>query len=383
MIQGPGEVLHLIRSGRATTRGELVAETGLSRVTVAQRVDALLAAHIIEGAGDAGATGGRRATRFVFNPRACVVVAALDLTSGHIAVVSSHGVVTGRTEVTVNLADGPESALGVLLQEIDELLGREGLDRDRVAAIGLSLPGPIDPLTHRLVEPPIMPGWGGWPVVETVREWLDVPVFVENDADAMAFGEWSMGAGSAHLPLLLVKASEFIGAGIIINGRIYRGFDGGAGDLGHIPVGGDRLCRCGRRGCLATEASGDAILGRLREQGNEVAAVQSLAAMLEVGDPTVGAEIRRAGEVLGRVLGTVVEVLNPARLVVAGTLASPPLVAAIRSAVYSTSQPRATRNLDIRIGALGMDNALVGLAQVALDDLFSIAAVNRRLEVNG
>ncbi|GGM10797.1 ROK family transcriptional regulator [Promicromonospora citrea] len=399
MAAGAGEILQLIRNGRATTRTEVLDATGLSRVTVAQRIDALLAAGIIRAAGDAGATGGRRAERFVFDPRdSLVLVADLELAAparrpaqarpaappdaAALAVVDPHGVLLTRTTLPVDLAAGPDTVLPSLLDGFDVLLAGAGIARTAVGAVALSVPGPVDPHDHRLSDPPLLPGWGGWPVVETVRTRFDVPVHVENDADAAAYGEYTelaAGRSGPPQPFVLVKASGYLGAGLVVDGRIYRGTDGGAGDIGHVDVGGDAVCRCGRRGCLAAEAGGAALLRRLAEAGAEVTSFAEVQALAERGDPLVTAELDRAAGLVGRVLAVLVGVLNPADLVVAGELAVPAVMAGVRAGVYAGAQPRATARLRVRPAVLGPDAVPVGLARVAVDDRFSAAAVDASL----
>ncbi|MFI2361618.1 ROK family protein [Promicromonospora sp. NPDC019610] len=383
MAAGAGEILQLIRSGRATTRIQVLEATGLSRVTVAQRMDALVAAGIVRAAGDAGATGGRRSERFVFDPTdSLVLVAALELDSAVLAVVDPHGLLLARASLAVDLAAGPEAVLPQLLDGFDHLLADAGIKPAAVGGVALSVPGPVDPHDHRLSDPPVLPGWGAWPVVEAVRARFDVPVHLENDADAMAYGEFTeLGAGrdGRPEPFVLVKVSRFLGAGLVIDGRTYRGTDGGAGDIGHVDVGGDAVCRCGRRGCLAAEAGGTALLRRLGEAGSDVGSLAELRALAERGDALVTAELERAAGLIGRVLAVVVGVLNPADLVVAGELAVPAMIAGIRAGVYAGAQPRATARLRIRAAALGPEAVLVGLARVAIDDRFSAEAVDARL----
>lgn len=383
MAAGAGEILQLIRSGRATTRIQVLEATGLSRVTVAQRMDALVAAGIVRAQGDAGATGGRRSERFVFDPAdSLVLVAALELEGGELAVVDPHGTLLARMPLAMDLAAGPELVLPELLDGFDTLLADAGIKPASVGGVALSVPGPVDPHDHRLSDPPVMPGWGAWPVVEAVRARFDVPVHLENDADATAYGEFTELGGERegrHEPFVLVKVSRFLGAGLVIDGRTYRGTDGGAGDIGHVDVGGDAVCRCGRRGCLAAEAGGTALLRRLGEAGSDVGSLAELRALAERGDPLVTAELERAAGLIGRVLAVVVGVLNPADLVVAGELAVPAVIAGIRAGVYAGAQPRATARLRIRAAALGPDAVLVGLGRVAVDDRFSAAAVDARL----
>ncbi|MFI8527498.1 ROK family protein [Promicromonospora sukumoe] len=383
MTAGAGEILQLIRSGRATTRIQVLEATGLSRVTVAQRMDALLAAGIVRTAGDAGATGGRRSERFVFDPAdSLVLVAALELDAAELAVVDPHGALLARMPLALDLAAGPETVLPELLDGFDTLLGDAGIKPASVGGVALSVPGPVDPHDHRLSDPPVMPGWGAWPVVETVRARFDVPVHLENDADATAYGEFTeLGGGrdGRPEPFVLVKVSRFLGAGLVIDGRTYRGTDGGAGDIGHVDVGGDAVCRCGRRGCLAAEAGGTALLRRLGEAGSDVGSLAELRALAERGDALVTAELERAAGLIGGVLAVVVGVLNPADLVVAGELAVPAMIAGIRAGVYAGAQPRATARLRIRAATLGPEAVLVGLARVAVDDRFSAEAVDARL----
>lgn len=400
MAAGAGEILQLVRSGRATTRTQVLEATGLSRVTVAQRIDALVAAGIIRAEGDAGATGGRRAERFVFDPAdSLVLVAALDLGDGpgsvtrrdraaqqpaamELAVVDPHGTLLARAPLEADLAAGPDAVVPRLLDGFEALLARAGITASAVGAVALSVPGPVDPHDHRLSDPPVMPGWGGWPVVEAVRERFDVPVHLENDADAMAYGEFSeldARADGRPQPFVLVKVSGFLGAGLVIDGRIYRGTDGGAGDIGHVDVGGEAVCRCGRRGCLAAEAGGAALLQRLAAAGSDVGSLTELRARAESGDPLVTAELDRSAGLVGRVLAVMIGVLNPADLVVAGELAVPTMIAGIRAGVYAGAQPRATARLRIRPAVLGPDAVLIGLARVAVDDRFSAEAVDARL----
>ncbi|PUB28946.1 putative NBD/HSP70 family sugar kinase [Promicromonospora sp. AC04] len=418
MAAGAGEILQLIRSGRATTRTQVLEATGLSRVTVAQRMDALVAAGIVRAAGSAGATGGRRSERFVFDPAdSLVLVAALELgepvpdaaaqrgpqarpsdaasdsaplrgsqahssDAAELAVVDPHGALLARMPLAVDVAAGPGVVVPQLLDAFDELLADAGIKPAAVGGVALSVPGPVDPQDHRLSDPPVMPGWGAWPVVEAVRERFDVPVHLENDADAMAYGEFTelgAGRGNRPQPFVLVKVSGYLGAGLVIDGNTYRGTDGGAGDVGHVDVGGDAICRCGRRGCLAAEAGGAALLRRLAEAGSDVGSLAELRALAERGDPLVTAELDRAAGLIGRVLAVVVGVLNPADLVVAGELAVPTMIAGIRAGVYAGAQPRATARLRIRPAVLGPDAVLIGLARVAVDDRFSAEAVDARL----
>jgi predicted NBD/HSP70 family sugar kinase len=372
MSSGPGDVLQLIRSGEAATRREIQDVTGLSRMTVAQRVDALLEARLIREVGDGQATGGRRPHRLEFNVENSVLaVATVDTTHSRTALTRLDGTIVADERLEVAVLDGPKALLTTLTDSFLRLLGKSDIDQESLAGIGLSIPGPVDPHTGRPSQPPIMPGWDAYPIVEHLQESFAVPVFVENDADAMALGEQSVNYRDCR-SLCLVKVSTGIGTGMVINGSVYHGIDGGAGDIGHIRLAGETAtCQCGSSGCLAAVASGRAVAHALgATSGSDVKR------LLSEGNVDALRLTHEAGSRIGEVMATVVSMVNPGALVVGGDLASSALIGGIRESLYPRSLARATRNLDVRLSTLGADAGLIGLARIAVDNLFSAEAVN-------
>jgi predicted NBD/HSP70 family sugar kinase len=383
MPTGPGDVLELIRRGQAATRGEVLDLTGLSRMTVAQRVDALLATGlIVEGEQLRAASGGRRPRTLRLNVTfAHVIAATVDTTHTRTAVTDLAGRILAEDHLDVDIAGGPSATLDAIVASSRRLLAQTGLRHDDVCGLGLSLPGPVDPATGRPSQPPIMPGWDGYPVAEHLQAtFRGLPVLTANDADAAALGEHA--AGFPHVrSLCLVKVSTGIGTGIVIDGRPYRGADGGAGDIGHARLAShpDALCRCGARGCLAASASGRAVAQQLSSLGTAAASARDVGALLAAGDVQAARLTQDAGRLIGEVMATVVCVLNPAVVVVGGDLASAPLLAGIRETLYRIALPRATRHLTLQLGALGGDAGVVGLTRLVVDEQFSPSAVNARL----
>jgi predicted NBD/HSP70 family sugar kinase len=377
---GPGEILAMIRRGDVSTRAEVGEATGLSRVTVAQRVDSLLAAGLVREEGAGVSTGGRRPTLLRFDvDRAVVLAASVDTTHTRVAVLNLKGLVLHEVALTAYISDGPEAVLKSIAQAFLEVLAAVGRSPREVEGVGISLPAPIDPQTGRPSQPPIMPGWDDFPVGEHIRLVIDAPVLVENDANAMAAGEQTAEPSDGR-PLCLVKVSTGIGAGIVIGGHVYTGSDGGAGDIGHVRLHGENaVCQCGSHGCLAAVASGRAVAGQLTAKGIPAGHGRDVADLLAAGDVEAQALVRAAGRRVGEVLATVVCVLNPAELVVAGDLASPSLLTGLREGLYPNSLPRATRNLDVRLTRLGESAALVGLTRLVVDHVLSAEAVDARL----
>lgn len=379
-MPGPGEVLALIREHGKLTRGDVLDLTGLARMTVSTRIDALLEAGLIVEQGTERVTGGRPSKRLAFNnSHAAILTASVETTHTTVALTDLAGRVRAEERVAVAVADGPDTTLKAIAESARALLGAE-VDRTRVAAIGISVPGPIDPDTGRPSQPPIMPGWDAYPIPEHLRAALDVPVLVANDADAAALGEHRNTHPDSR-SLCFIKVSSGIGAGIILGGQVYQGADGGAGDIGHIKIAGydDMLCQCGAYGCLAAVASGGAVARSLTALGKLAISGSDVGAYLAAGDTDAARLTQQAGRVIGEVVATVVSLLNPADVVLGGMLASAPLLTGVREALYPRSLPRATRHLRVGLATLGHHAATAGLAALVVDREYSATAVDRAL----
>ena len=382
-MSGPGDVLDLIRQGRARTRGEVLEVTGLSRMTVAQRVDALLSSGLVVEGQAAASTGGRRPRRLRFNVgHALVLVATVDTTHSTLALTDLSGHIVVDDHLDVAVADGPSSTLDALGSCARRLIEQGHLGDRTLCGIGISVPGPVDPASGRPSQPPIMPGWDAYPLGDHLQQYLPgVPVLPANDADAAALGEYTVGFPDAAA-LCLVKVSTGIGTGIVIDGHIYRGTDGGAGDIGHVRLhhdAEDAVCQCGAVGCLAAVASGRAVAHRLTSLGFPAASGRDVQALLSAGNGDAARLTQEAGRLVGEGMATVVCVLNPEVVVVHGDLASAPLLAGLRETLYRLSLPRATRRLTLQLGVIGERAPLVGLTRMVVDQQFSAEAVNDRL----
>ncbi|GAA1501003.1 ROK family transcriptional regulator [Streptomyces synnematoformans] len=383
-----GRLLHLIRTGEAPTRGELQQATGLSRSTVGLRLDQLFrAGWIREVAGTS--TGGRPSARLEFDDRHAVVLAAdLETRHGRAAVLDLAGEVLAERTGPLVIGDGPEAVLEEVCRWFGPLLAEAGETAARVCGIGLSVPGPVDFAAGRVVEPPIMPGWDGYAIPARLRRTFaarlggapDVPVLVDNDANLMAYGEQRAGFPGCTA-FLLVKASTGIGAGVVVDGGIYRGIDGGAGDIGHIRLPGnpEALCRCGAYGCLAAVASGHAVAARLDGLGVPATSGSDVRDHLAAGHPQAVRLAREAGQRVGEVLVTVVTLLNPGVLMIAGELASVPFLTGVRELLYRRAMPRTTAHLDVVTARLGDRSALFGAAAMVVDDLYAPDRADARL----
>ncbi|GAA2270724.1 ROK family protein [Streptomyces hawaiiensis] len=390
-----GDLLELVRSRRAVTRGALQQATGLSRATVGQRLDRLFrAGWLREGAGGPvdSPLGGRPSITLEFDDEHAVALAAdLDTRHARAAVLSLSGEILAEHSGTLVIEDGPDTVLGELGRWFAELLDKTGHGAEAVCGVGLAVPGPVDTETGRVVQPPIMPGWDGYDIRGRLSRALtehagtaEVPVLVDNDANLMAYGE-QRTAYSDCSAFVLVKVSTGIGAGVVVDGSVFRGVDGGAGDIGHIrvPEGAGALCRCGSYGCLAAVASGGAVARRLAEAGVPAASGSDVRGLLAAGHPEAVGLAREAGRRVGDVLATVVTLLNPGVLMIAGDLAGTPFLTGVRELLYQRALPRSTAHLDVVTARLGERAALVGAGAMVVEHLYAPERAEERLRALG
>jgi predicted NBD/HSP70 family sugar kinase len=251
-----------------------------------------------------------------------------------------------------------------------------------------------------LVSPPIMPGWDRYPIIETIQQWFPSSnVVVDNDVNVMALGEINQVSGKGIDNLIFVKIGTGIGAGIICEGKIYRGSSGCAGDIGHICVDNSGpLCHCGNKGCLEAIAAGPAIAERsllaaqagkssilmnYYEMNDHVLRAEDVGNASREGDTLAIEVIRESGQFVGDVLAGLVNFFNPGMIVIGGGVSNLGnlLLSSIRQTVLYRSLPLATRDLLIVFSESGQDAGVVGAINLAMDNIFSIST--NRVELNG
>jgi len=387
------QVLALVRSGRAVTRQEIEATSGLGRAVVADRIATLIARGLVED-GELGASTGGRAPRHV----------RFRATAGHLLVAS-----LGTTTLGVGLVDLSGHLLAEHHEPGDATLGAEKtLDRvdalfdwmleehpevHDVWGIGLAVPGLVELPDGRLgarAALRLMPGWQDYPVVRRLSGRFGAPVFMDNQVHLMALGELHAGRGSGASDLLFVKIGTGISAGLCSDGKVHRGAHGLAGDIGHVAVSDDAtvICRCGNTGCLEALAGGAAIareahqaavdgrspyLADVLASGRTITATQ-VGMAAHRGDLFSVELLSRCGRLVGETLATLVNAYNPSLVVVGGGVsqAGEILIAAMREALYRRSRSLATQNLQIVRAEMGRTAGLVGAALAVVDELFAV-----------
>jgi glucokinase len=296
---------------------------------------------------------------------------------------TAEGTITARREVRTRAAEGPDAVIADLLEAARGLLAESGTALDDLAGIGISCGGPLDTRTGVVYSPPNLPGWEAVPLRDRFAEALPGPqVVLENDANATALAEWRWGAGRGAMNLAFLTMGTGIGGGLILDGRLYRGANDLAGEVGHqtILINGP-LCQCGKRGCLEALASGPAIARLAREsldygrgrllvekaggKPDQITAQVVIEAARE-GDGLALRILEEAGTYMGIGLANLIQIVNPERIVL-GTIAvhaGDLILHPIRRAVRDFAWRRSAEVCEVVPAALG-DRAQ-DLAAIAL-----------------
>ncbi|MDQ0471195.1 ROK family protein [Labrys wisconsinensis] len=381
---GAGPVLSLILSRQAASRPALERVSGLSRATIAQRLAVLFEAGLIVEAEATLPSGGRPARTMALNTGFGTVLAA-DIGESVIrmALTDLAPRVLDQVLVAMDVASGPAAILEAISRGCRDLLARRADWTAPVLGLGLTLPAPVDYDLGRVVGPSVMRAWDDFDIRGVLRRELAIDVFADNDVNLMTLAEHRLMWPDRD-DLHFIKAGTGIGSGMIMGGRIYRGARGASGDIGHIQFDAPTapLCRCGKRGCLEARAAGWAIARDLREAGFEARDARDVMALFDAGVPEAIQGVRGAGRVLGQVAADVVSVLNPAVIVVGGTLAraGEHLLAGIREHVYQRCLPLAVRDLEIVASRMGSDAGILGAAQLVIDEQLKPGTVEGLIE---
>jgi len=256
-------------------------------------------------------------------------------TSTAAGAVTAEGDVIGWQSAPTRGATDPVAMMTALIEGVRKAVGYRAAT---IGAVGVGVPGPVDAARGRIGEPVThVPALAGRALASELRERLRLPIFVDNDINALALGEWMFGTGKGSHSLVVLAAGTGIGAGIVVDGRVVRGVAGFGGELGHVPINFDGpRCFCGGRGCASIYASGRGIAdaARARVAGNPHAvlvraaadAPQGITAPLVFraaadGDAVAASIVDEACQAIGAMLGIIVNGLNPEVVVITGGVA--------------------------------------------------------------
>jgi predicted NBD/HSP70 family sugar kinase len=378
------DILNLVRTEQATTRQEIERHSELGRAIVADRLGTLGERGLVDESELGTATGGRapRLVRFSAD-RGRILVATLDQTAIGVGIADLAGSLLMEHHEATELAQ-PVSALAERLVTLFRWI-LERHSNPQLYGISISVPGAVSDGGEALFQratPGVLPGWESFPLVETLVDAFDAPVWLRSSVETMTMGELHAGAGRNKRTMLLVKVGKRIGAGLASDGTLFRGAQGTVGLIGSVPVavgdrtgtleamaGADHIAQDGR---LVAESGASPVLAELARRGGDITALE-VAQAAQMGDAAAIEILSQSGRLIGQVVATLANMLNPALIVLSGSIAQTNdiLLASAREAIYGACHPLVSRDLQIIRSQMGSSSGLVGAAIVATEGLFA------------
>ena len=384
--------MRVLRKQGRVSRSEISSITGWSKAKASQEIRLLVDRGLLVETGEGASQGGRRPQLLRLNEQlGCVVGIDIGASSIDAVLADITGRVMQRSSAAADVREKPEAFFDHCIRLTNEMIEAQGIPSEQVLGFGIGVPGPVDFARAVLVAPPLMPDWENFPIRPYLNHHFPSAfVIVDNDVNIMALGEQRAGDGAGIDHFIYVKIGTGIGAGIISNGRIHRGSDGCAGDIGHICVDKQGpTCRCGNKGCLEAMAAGPSIaekamqaarnglsplMRQMMEANNGILRPEDVNTACRDGDDAALEIIRSSGQMVGEVLATLVNFFNPSHIFIGGGIANfgNHLLVSIRRAVLRRSLPLATNHLSINFSRAGSNAGTVGAVALALEYLFIV-----------
>ncbi|MEU1123751.1 ROK family transcriptional regulator [Streptomyces sp. NPDC005899] len=376
-------VVRAVRMAGSLTQAEIARSTGLSAATVSNIVRELKDGGTVEVTPTSA--GGRRARSVSLSGDAGIVI-GVDFGHTHLRVAIgnlAHQVLAEESEpldVDASSAEG----FGRAEQLVNRLVETTGISPGKVIGVGLGVPGPIDVESGTLGSTSILPGWTGINPSQELSGRLGVPVYVDNDANLGALGELVWGSGRGVRDLAYIKVASGVGAGLVIDGHIYRGPGGTAGEIGHITLDeAGPVCRCGNRGCLETFTAARYVLPLLMPSHGPDLTMERVVQLAREGDPGCRRVVGDVGRHIGSGVANLCNLLNPSRVVLGGSLAEAGelVLGPIRDSVSRYAIPSAARQLSVLPGALGGRAEVLGALALVLSEMGDSTLLDSTLPV--
>ncbi|MBP1964774.1 ROK family transcriptional regulator [Paenibacillus aceris] len=370
-------VLHHIRTDSPISRARIAEITGLTKATVSSLVNELIESNLVDEIGAGESSGGRKPMMLLFNGTAGYAI-GVDLGVHDILAVLTDltGKVISEKRVLHDNAS-VEAVIQLLKKTIRELIDSAPESVYGIIGIGIGVPGICDEDGNLLFAPNL--GWENVPLQKYIEDTFNIPVVIDNEANAGAVGEKQFGAGKDTANLVYISIGIGIGAGIIIKGELYRGATGFSGEIGHISIQHDGpKCRCGSLGCWELYASEHALLEQARQELGEPAQLDTLLIKAEAGDKTVIALFERLGYYLGVGVVNIINGYNPEFIILGGRLAGAEkwLMKPLLNLLEKRSLPHPRKLLNVEFSQLSDRSTVLGAASFAVAKFFASTTVS-------
>lgn len=366
-------VLKMIFASETTSRAEIARATKLTRTTVSEVVSGLISEGLVEGVGLGSSIGGKPSILLSLVPDSRYMI-GVNLTQDKFigSVVNLRGEIKEIVEIPVQGSDG-DAALQLVYRILDHLMSKEWKP---MVGIGVGAPGLIN-TREGVVVNAVNLEWQDLPLAHLLQERYKIPVSVMNDSQAAAIGEFVYGDHAADNNLIVVTVKHGVGAGILINGQLFQGDGGGAGEIGHIVVQENGLpCRCGRRGCLETIASAQAVTQRMQLLSNSPhpISLDTVVEKFKQGDSIARQVVLEAGDYLGKSIGSLIGALHIQKVVLTGDMTrfGKTWLETVNNSMMKTALGRMTQDAQIEVGKLDYRACILGSSAHLLLDNYSL-----------
>src|SRR3954470_8102092 len=366
-------VVEALGARGVASRADIARATGLSRTTVSSVVGDLKHAGLIaERQTEADDQSVGRPPVLLSFDRSAGAVVGLDFGHSHVGVVVgdlSHTVLEESWQ-DLDVDSSASEGLDVATRLVEQALEEADVEREQVLGVGMGVPGPITSANGTVGSTSILPGWVGVKAAASMTEQLGIPVRVENDANLGALAELVWGAGRGARNFVFVSVRSGIGGALVLDGRLYRGSGGTAGELGHTSMRENgEVCRCGNRGCLETVAGTVAVAGAFNAVRGGDVTISELIELAHRGDSLAQRVIADAGRSIGVALANLCNVFNPERVIIGGDLsaAGDVLLAPVAESISRYAIPSAAE-VDVVAGQLGRRAEVMGALALILHE---------------
>ena len=380
-------ILNAIRNAKLISRVDIARSTGLSQASVTGITADLIRENLILEKSPGESIGGRKPILLSLNPKGAIVVGVkLSIYEISIVIINFEATIIGSHAVHLEKkAYSPEETAEILARAVQTCLWQENFSKDQISGIGIGLPGWVDS-TSGMVR--YMPNyqWENANLKNLVEEKLDLPTFIENDANTQAIAEQWFGAGKGVENFLVVTLEYGIGMGAVINGQLYRGQNGISSEFGHsiINIEGPQ-CRCGKRGCIEAMVGENAILrdagqaalsGHWKRKGEGVITIEEVIQTAKAGEQNLRAIYSQAGIVLGVGITNLIQLYDPDKIIITGksVLAGELLFKSMFETIPENLVARSTSNTEIIIQNWTYRDWARGAGTVALQEIYKSPA---------
>ncbi len=367
-------LLNVIKTKGEISRAALATQTGLSPATVTTIAGQLIREGLVFEKATGDSTGGRRPIMLAVNPQGGFVI-GIKLMEGQVVGALTDLNATILAKDSLILVDKQvDTSVSTLVALVNRLVRRAGIKKKQLMGVGIGLAGVVDFAQGIVRQNPIF-NWNNIPLRQLLETHIRAPIYIDNDVNTLTLSERWLEPGQPAENFIVITLGRGVGMGIVINGQIYRGKSGGAGEFGHIIITPDGpLCDCGRHGCLETLISDRALVAEARMVlGEEIVTLDDLLRCVSMGFPGAAQILERAGSLLGIQIANLVNLFDPKMIIISGEgiRMGEVFFSAVHNTFRGVVMPGLAQDTEIRVNSWGDDIWALGAASLVIAEVFS------------